>query len=55
MMLPDVDQYGRIKVDKIKEFLLKLADQLRFVKENGNIILNAHIQKYQKDISGVLV
>ena len=31
----DVDQYGRIKVDKLKEFLLKLADQLRFVKENG--------------------
>jgi len=51
----DVDQYGRIKVDKLKEFLLKLADQLRFVKETENIILNAHIQKYQKDISGVLV
>jgi len=33
----DVDQYGRIKVDKLKEFLLKLADQLRFVKENGFI------------------
>jgi len=31
----DVDQYGRIKVEKLKEFLLKLADQLRFVKENG--------------------
>ena len=31
----DVDQHGRIKVDKLKEFLLKLADQLRFVKENG--------------------
>jgi len=31
----DVDQYGGIKVDKLKEFLLKLADQLRFVKENG--------------------
>jgi len=35
--------------------LLKLADQLRFVKKTENIILNAHIQKYQKDISGVLV
>ncbi|UWV46449.1 copper amine oxidase N-terminal domain-containing protein [Acetivibrio thermocellus] len=31
----DVDPYGRIKVEKLKEFLLKLADQLRFVKENG--------------------
>jgi len=31
----DVDPYGRIKVEKLKEFLLKLANQLRFVKENG--------------------
>lgn len=31
----DVDAYGRIKIEKSKEFLLKLADQLRFVKENG--------------------
>jgi len=31
----DVDQYGRIEIEKLKEFLLKLADQLRFVKENG--------------------
>jgi hypothetical protein len=31
----DVDPYGRIKIEKSKEFLLKLADQLRFVKEGG--------------------
>ena len=31
----DVDPYGRIEIEKLKEFLLKLADQLRFVKENG--------------------
>jgi len=31
----DVDQYGRIEIEKLKEFLLKLAEQLRFVKENG--------------------
>ncbi len=31
----DVDAYGRIKIEKSKEFLLKLADQLRFVKEDG--------------------
>ena len=31
----DVDPYGRIEIEKLKEFLLKLAEQLRFVKENG--------------------
>ena len=31
----DVDEYGRIKVEKSKEFVLKLASQLSFIKENG--------------------
>ena len=31
----DVDEYGRITVEKSKEFLLKLANQLSFIKENG--------------------
>ncbi len=31
----DVDEYSRMSVEKSKEFLLKLASQLTFVKENG--------------------
>lgn len=31
----DVDEYGRITVEKSKEFLLKLANQLSFIKEDG--------------------
>jgi len=31
----DVDEYGRITVEKSKEFLLKLANQLSFVMEDG--------------------
>lgn len=31
----DVDQYGRMSMDKTKEFTLKLASQLSFIKENG--------------------
>ncbi|AEV69347.1 copper amine oxidase N-terminal domain-containing protein [Acetivibrio clariflavus] len=31
----DVDQYGRMSMDKTKEFTLKLANQLSFIKENG--------------------
>jgi len=31
----DVDEYGRVTVEKSKEFLLKLANQLSFIKEDG--------------------
>jgi hypothetical protein len=31
----DVDEYGRITVEKSKEFVLKLANQLSFIKEDG--------------------
>jgi len=31
----DVDQYGRMTIEKTKEFTLKLASQLSFIKENG--------------------
>ncbi|PQQ65425.1 copper amine oxidase N-terminal domain-containing protein [Acetivibrio saccincola] len=31
----DVDEYGRMTVEKSQEFLLKMANQLSFVKENG--------------------
>lgn len=31
----DIDEYGRITVEKSKEFLLKLANQLSFIKEDG--------------------
>ena len=31
----DVDEYERITVEKSKEFLLKLANQLSFIKEDG--------------------
>lgn len=31
----DVDKYGRITIEKSKEFVLKLANQLSFIKENG--------------------
>jgi hypothetical protein len=31
----DVDEYGRITVEKSKEFVLKLASQLSFIKEDG--------------------
>jgi len=31
----DVDEYGRIEPEKAKDFLLKLASQLAFVKEDG--------------------
>lgn len=35
----DVDKYGRIKEEKLKEFLLKLADQITFVKEEGKYVI----------------
>jgi hypothetical protein len=31
----DVDEFGRMTIEKSQEFLLKMADQLSFVKENG--------------------
>jgi hypothetical protein len=31
----DVDEYGRMTIEKSQEFLLKMANQLSFVKENG--------------------
>ena len=31
----DVDEFGRMTIEKSQEFLLKMADQLAFVKENG--------------------
>ena len=31
----DVDEWGRMTVEKSQEFLLKMANQLSFVKENG--------------------
>ena len=31
----DVDEFGRMTIEKSQEFLLKMANQLSFVKENG--------------------
>ncbi len=41
----DVDGYGRINVEKSKEFLLKLASQLTFVKENGKYYIKCTYPK----------
>ena len=41
----DVDEYGRINVEKSKEFLLKLASQLTFVKENGKYYIKCTYPK----------
>ena len=33
--MTDVDEWGRMTVEECQEFLLKMANQLSFVKENG--------------------
>jgi len=41
----DVDQYGRMSMDKTKEFVLKLANQLSFIKENGKYYIKCDYPK----------
>ncbi|WP_010248656.1 copper amine oxidase N-terminal domain-containing protein [Acetivibrio cellulolyticus] len=41
----DVDKYGRITVEKSKEFVLKLANQLSFVKEDGKYYIKCDYPK----------
>lgn len=35
----DVDKYGRMTEEKLKEFVLKLSDQITFVKEDGKYVI----------------
>jgi len=50
----DVDQYGRMTVEKSKEFVLKLANQLEFVKENGKYYIKCEYPEIPKDFQWFL-
>ncbi len=50
----DIDQYGRMSVEKSKEFVLKLADQLEFVKENGKYYIKCDYPELPKDFQWTL-
>ncbi|CAH1226129.1 hypothetical protein PAECIP111893_05324 [Paenibacillus plantiphilus] len=41
----DIDEYERMSVDKTEEFVLKLANQLTFVKENGKYVIKCTYPK----------
>ncbi|CAH1226874.1 hypothetical protein PAECIP111893_05353 [Paenibacillus plantiphilus] len=41
----DIDELERMSVDKTEEFVLKLADQLTFVKENGKYVIKCTYPK----------
>lgn len=45
----DVDQYGRMTIDKAQEFALKLANQLEFVKENGKYYIKCDYPEIPKE------
>lgn len=50
----DIDQYGRMSVEKSKEFVLKLADQLEFVKENGKYYIKCDYPEIPKEFQWTL-
>ena len=51
----DVDQYGRMTIDKAQEFALKLANQLEFVKENGKYYIKCDYPELPKEYQWSLI
>lgn len=51
----DVDKFGRINVEKAKEFVLKLANQLSFVQEDGKYYIKCDYPEIPEGYKWTLV